>query len=75
MSLHLRLRPTRVGSESKKTRSDPDDSGATIGSGSALASGAKRTWGSERKSIAVLNITHYQFPNLVVPLRHYAHLS
>ncbi|SRR5260221_5547636 len=28
MSLHLRLRPTRVGSESKNKRSEPDNSGS-----------------------------------------------
>jgi len=74
MSLHLRLRPRRVGSVSKNKASDSGGSGTVIGMRLALAVGATKTWRSARKVFLAWNFTHHYIPSLA-PLRHCLSLS
>jgi len=86
MSLHRRLRPTRVGLESKNIGFGPGESDAAIGMESVLAIGAGMAIGTEskstlaigassaqrsaRKPVSASNITHYHNPGLVPWRRH-----
>ena len=59
MSLHLCLRPIRVGSVSTKTTPEPDGSSMVIEAVSALSIGATRCWRSARRPFLDSNIAHH----------------